>query len=277
MGYIGSVLLLIVNLVMIQFNEALGLDKGMVTRICFLMVGAWWLGFSQITFHYLKDKSKKAQAGNANNSVLAKGFHELQKVWKVIQNQSNIKKFLISFFCYSTGVQTILLIAALFAAKELKMESAELIILVLLLQIVAIGGAFLTAKFSEKKGNKIALLILLFIWAFICLTAFFVYDKLQFYALAVLLGMVMGGVQSLSRATYSKLLPENTPDATSYFSFYDVLEKLSIVLGTFLTGFAEQASDNMRIGILALGVFFLVGALVMSTVNVVAAPTQREN
>jgi UMF1 family MFS transporter len=265
MGYLGSVLLLIVNLLMIQFNEVLGVEKGFITRICFLMVGVWWLGFSQITFQYLHDK-KNGQ--KINNSLLNKGFHELQKVWQALKSQPNIKKFLLSFFCYSTGVQTILLIAALFASKELNMESSELIVLVLLLQIVAIGGAYLTAKLSGFKGNKFTLLILLSIWAFVCLTAFFVYDKMQFYLLAVLLGMVMGGIQSLSRATYSKLLPENTPDTASYFSFYDVLEKSSIVLGTFLTGFAEQQSDNMRIGILALGFFFLIGAVLMSTVQV---------
>lgn len=265
MGYLGSVLLLIANLLMIQFHEVLGAEKGFITRICFLTVGVWWLGFSQITFQYLYDKKNVQKIDNA---ILSKGFHELQKVWQALKNQPNIKKFLLSFFCYSTGVQTILLIAALFASKELNMESSELIVLVLLLQIVAIGGAYLTAKLSGFKGNKFTLLILLSIWAFVCLAAFFVYDKMQFYLLAVLLGMVMGGIQSLSRATYSKLLPENTADTASYFSFYDVLEKSSIVVGTFLTGFAEQQSDNMRIGILALGFFFIVGALLMSTVQV---------
>ncbi len=265
MGYLGSVLLLIVNLLMIQFNEVLGVEKSLITRVCFLMVGAWWLGFSQITFQYLYDKPNGKRI---NNTLLSKGFHELQKVWQALRKQPNIKKFLLSFFCYSTGVQTILLIAALFASKELNMESSELIVLVLLLQIVAIGGAYLTAKLSGFKGNKFTLLVLLSIWAFICLTAFFVYDKIQFYLLAVLLGMVMGGIQSLSRATYSKLLPEKTPDTASYFSFYDVLEKSSIVLGTFLTGFAEQQSDNMRIGILALGFFFVIGGVLMSRVQV---------
>ncbi len=265
MGYLGSVLLLIVNLLMIQFNEVLGVEKGLITRICFLMVGAWWLGFSQITFQYLYDKPNGKRI---NSTLLSKGFHELQKVWQALKKQPNIKKFLLSFFCYSTGVQTILLIAALFASKELNMESSELIVLVLLLQIVAIGGAYLTAKLSGFKGNKFTLLVLLSIWAFVCLTAFFVYDKMQFYLLAVLLGMVMGGIQSLSRATYSKLLPEKTPDTASYFSFYDVLEKSSIVLGTFLTGFAEQQSDNMRIGILALGFFFVIGGVLMSRVQV---------
>ncbi|MCU0391805.1 MAG: MFS transporter [Thermoflexibacter sp.] len=265
MGYFGSVLLLIINLLMIQFSDSLGMDKGLITRICFLMVGVWWIGFSQITFLYLQDTNKNPIMGN---NLFRKGFEELKKVLQSIKKQPNIKKFLFSFFCYSTGVQTIILIAALFAAKELKMESTELIILVLLLQIVAIGGAYLTAKLSAMRGNKFTLLILLFVWAFICLTAFFIYDKTQFYLLGVLLGMVMGGIQSLSRATYSKLLPEQTKDTASYFSFYDILEKSSIVLGTFLNGFAEQQSDNMRIGILALGFFFIFGAIFMSMVQV---------
>lgn len=272
MGYLGSTLLLLFNLVMVLKPELFGLKSaGIASQISFLLVGIWWLGFSQITFHYLKDSPNK---NPINISVLSKGFHELKNVWQSIQHQPNIKRFLFSFFCYSTGVQTLLLIAAIFAEKEIRMESSELIGVVLLLQIVAILGAFLTAQVSKKKGNQFALLLLLCIWVLICIGGYFVATKMQFYILAALLGGVMGGVQSLSRATYAKLLPESSEETdnkqtTSYFSFYDVLEKISIVIGTFLNGFITQLSDgNMRNSMLTLACFFIVGALVMSKVRV---------
>jgi len=271
MGYFGSTLLLLFNLVMVLKPELFGLESaGIASRISFLMVGIWWLGFSQITFHYLEDKPTSKPI---NFGVLSQGFRELKDVWKSIQHQPNIKRFLLSFFCYSTGVQTLLLIAAIFGEKEIKMESSELIGVVLLLQIVAILGAFSTAQISKRKGNQFTLLLLLCIWVVICIAGYFVASKVQFYALAACLGAVMGGVQSLSRATYAKLLPESSDSSdkqtTSYFSFYDVLEKTSIVVGTFLNGFITQLSDgNMRNSMLTLGCFFIVGALVMSKVRV---------
>lgn len=272
MGYLGSTLLLLVNLIMVLKYEMFGFSSaGVASQISFLMVGAWWLSFSQITFHHLKDKKK---TNPINASVLGKGFHELQRVWQSLRKQANTKRFLISFFCYSTGVQTVLLIAAIFAEKELSMESSELIGVVLLLQIVAILGALLTAQISKRKGNQFTLLLLLCIWVVICVGAFLVDSKAQFFGLAALLGATMGGVQSLSRATYAKLLPENTPDTASYFSFYDVLEKVSIVVGTFLNGYITQLSDgNMRNSMLTLACFFMVGAIVMSRVKVKAADT----
>lgn len=271
MGYFGSTLLLLFNLVMVLKPELFGLESaGIASRISFLMVGIWWLGFSQITFYYLEDKPTSKPI---NFGVLSQGFRELKDVWKSIQHQPNIKRFLLSFFCYSTGVQTLLLIAAIFGEKEIKMESSELIGVVLLLQIVAILGAFSTAQISKRKGNQFTLLLLLCIWVVICIAGYFVASKVQFYALAACLGAVMGGVQSLSRATYAKLLPESSDSSdkqtTSYFSFYDVLEKTSIVVGTFLNGFITQLSDgNMRNSMLTLGCFFIVGALVMSKVRV---------
>ncbi|TAH18031.1 MAG: MFS transporter [Cytophagales bacterium] len=272
MGYFGSTLLLIFNLIMVLNPELFGLEgAGIASKISFITVGIWWIGFSQITFYYLKDTPT---AKPINIDVLSKGFHELKDVWYSVQHHPNIKRFLISFFCYSTGVQTLLLIAAIFAEKEIKMESSELIGVVLLLQIVAIVGAFITAQISERKGNQFALMLLLFIWISICIGGYFVGSKTQFYLLAALLGAVMGGVQSLSRATYAKLLPEssdsNDKHTASYFSFYDVLEKVSIVIGTFLNGFITQLSDgNMRNSMLTLACFFIVGALVMSRVRVI--------
>ncbi len=192
----------------------------------------------------------------------------MKKVWQALKEESNTKRFLIAFFCYSAGAQTVIFLASTFATDELNFETADLIFTILILQIVAIVGAYLFARISGIWGNKKSILSMLVIWMAICLMAYFVQGKIQFYVIAALVGLVMGGIQSLSRSTYSKLLPENTEDTTSYFSFYDVLEKLAIVLGTFSFGFIEMLTGGMRNSILALTFFFLLGAIILTTVTV---------
>lgn len=266
-GYIGSLTLLVTNLLIIQKPEWFGLENSgtWIYRIAFLMVGLWWLGFAIIPFKRLpKDNPEKSQ-----ENLLGKGFEELKKVWQVIKQDRNVKSFLLSFFCYSVGVQTILFLAAVFAEKELGFDQTSLILVVLLLQFLAIVGALLFAKVSERKGNKFSLITMLFIWIGICLAAYAVDQSWQFYLVAGLVGLVMGGVQSMSRSTYSKFLPENTPDTTSYFSFYDILEKIAIVSGTFIFGLTDQLV-GMRNSVLVLTLFFVVGIFALWKVKVKA-------
>ncbi|MBR9922483.1 MAG: MFS transporter [Bacteroidetes bacterium] len=265
-GYIGSVILLIINLIIIMKPEWFGIQQdSLAIRLAFVMVGLWWIGFAIIPFTRLPRQEKSVNTEN----LIRKGWQELRKVWAVIKQEGNIKRFLFSFFFYSAGVQTVLFLATTFAEKELELATTEMIGVILLLQVVAIGGAYLFAFVSKKIGNKPSLLIMLTIWILICLTAYFVTEKGQFYAVAATVGMVMGGIQSLSRSTYSKLIPKNTEDTTSYFSFYDILEKVAIVLGTFSFGFIEHLTGGMRNSILALTVFFLLGTLLLSRVRIV--------
>ncbi|MCB9287951.1 MAG: MFS transporter [Lewinellaceae bacterium] len=264
-GYIGSVILLVFNLTMIIFYETFGFpDKGAATRFAFLTVGLWWIGFALIPFSRLPSDEKQ----KATPDLLMRGAQELRKVWRAVKHQKNTKNFLFSFFCYSAGVQTVLFLAATFAEKELHFGTAELIGVVLILQLVAIVGAVSFARLSEWKGNKLALLTMLIIWVAICLVGYFVQAKWQFYAIAAAVGLVMGGIQSLSRSTYSKLIPEETKDPTSYFSFYDVLEKTAIIIGTFSFGFVEQLTGSMRISLLVMGSFFIAGLLILLSVRI---------
>jgi len=269
-GYIGSVLLLIVNLIMIQKHDWFGFaSEEWPIRISFVMVGLWWIGFAQITFSRLpKDVNQKL-----NSKIFSKGFEELKKVWNIVKNHRDIKRFLGSFFFYSAGVQTVLFLASTFATDELKFGATDLIILILILQLVAIAGAYLFAHLSDWKGNKISIITMLFIWISICVLAFFVTEKIQFYLIAALVGLVMGGIQSVSRSTYSKLIPPGTKDTASFFSFYDVLEKVAIVLGTFSFGFIDQMMGGMRNSILALIVYFVLGLLIIFTVQIKPAKT----
>jgi UMF1 family MFS transporter len=263
MGYIGSVILFLLNLVMIKNKELLGITDGQAARLSFATTGLWWIGFAQIMFFGVPEVKKSVQF---TSKMITKGYQELFKVLQQIRQQSTIQTYLVAFFFYNMGVQTIMLLAATFGEKELHMESNELITTVLVLQLIAVVGSFAFAWVSKKYGNKMAIMIMLVIWIGVCLAAYKVTTSNEFYALAVVIGLIMGGIQSLSRATYSKLIPENTHDSASYFSFYDVVEKSSIVLGTFCYGLLEQLTGSMRNSALLLGLFFLVGLFIMNKV-----------
>lgn len=259
MGYLGGAILLILNLIMIMKYELFGIEsKGMATRISFLTVGIWWLGFALIPFYYLPNGTKK----DKQTGYLTKGYRELRKVWNDLKNNKVLKRFLGAFFIYSTGVQTVMLVATHFGAGEIKMKPEELITTILIIQFIAIAGAHLFSFASGKKGNIFVLKTAALFWALACFIAYFVQTAQQFYGVAVLVGLMMGGIQSLSRSTYSKMLPE-TNDHASYFSFYDVCEKLSIVTGMVLFGMFTQISGSMRVPIIGLVVFFLVGFILL--------------
>ncbi len=260
MGYIGSVILMTANIVVIIFHKDLGFENvDLPTRLAFLCVGLWWMGFSQITFYNLP-KSKTIET---EGSLFSKGYQELRKVLKSLKVHKDIKTFLTSFFLYNMGVQTVMYLAATFAADELKMETNSLITTILIIQLVAIPGAYLFAKLSKRNGNKLSISIMLVIWIFICFAAYLVTNESQFYLLAFVVGLVMGGIQALSRATYSKLLPENTQDTASFFSFYDVAFYLSSALGTLSFGFVQQVTGSMRNSTIALAIYFIAGLVVL--------------
>ena len=269
LGYIGSVILLITILIMIQMPDLFGLaDAQVAARVGFAMVGIWWIGFAQYTFKYLPHDQKKA----FKPGLLKNGYKEIIQVWHKIKHYPNLRRFLMSFFFYSAGVQTVIYLATIFAKKELNFETAELIILVLILQFVAIGGAYLFSYIGNIKGNRFSILIMIMIWIVICFCAYFTTDKMFFYVLAGFVGMVMGGIQSLSRATYSMLLPEKDHNTTSYFSFYDVVYKMSIVSGTFIFGLVDNLTQNLRYSVLALAILFVIGFYFMYTTRINKKP-----
>lgn len=269
-GYIGSVILLIFNLVVITYYDSFGLpDKSWAIRIAFFTVGLWWLGFAQFTF---KRMPKQEALGKSDN-LLTKGYQELRKVWQEVKEAPNTKKFLFAFFFYSAGVQTVIYLASTFAEKELSFVTEELILIILILQLVAIGGAYLFAWVSRLTTNKISLTIMILIWIGICIAAHFIESKSAFYFLAAFVGLVLGGIQSLSRSSFSKLVPSTTKDMTSYFSFYDVMYKTSIIAGTFSFGLVDQITGNMRYSVLVLGLFFVVGLIILRMVDFKATPS----
>ncbi len=261
MGYVGSVLLMIVCLAAIMLNDSMKLGWGAwPTRLSFLAVGLWWAGFAQITFNKLPPSKPSLQV--PERSIFSNGFYELKKVWQQLKTYPVTKRFLISFFFYNMGVQTVMYMATYFASGELKLQSSQLIITVLIIQLVAIGGALLFSKLSKRTSNIFTIGVLIIIWICICYFASIVTTVNQFYALAFTVGMVMGGIQSMSRSTYSKLLPP-TKDTASYFSFYDVCDKIGTVIGTLSFGFVSEFLGGMRNSVLALMTFFIIGGILL--------------
>ncbi len=267
-GYTGSVILLIINLIMIMYPELLGITSGMASRISFVMIGLWWIGFAQITFKRLPNNvfHKKPE-----DDYIWKGLRELKIVAKDLVNYPQLRTFLISFFLLSIGVQTIILMAAIFGSVELGLSSTNLIITILVIQLVAIAGAAMFSGISKRVGNIKALKITIILWMLVCFVAFFLEKEMPhvdlfFYGLGGLLGLVLGSIQSLTRSTYSKLLPE-TEDHATYFSFYDVTEKIAIVFGTLVYGFLYAITDSMQWSVLLLAFFFLASFIILSTMK----------
>ncbi|AQS93354.1 MFS transporter [Polaribacter sp. BM10] len=294
-GYIGSIILLLICLGMILVPNTFGFDTSIsepilssgnsleiekaiedaknaaslkAMRISFVMVGLWWIGFAQITFKKLPNNIYNRKP---EKDFIWKGFKELKKVWIELKGYPTLRNFLIAFFLLSVGVQTIILLATIFGSSELGLGTTNLIVTVLLIQFVAILGAWVFSNVSKKLGNFMAIKITILIWILVCFSAFMLEKELQnveiyFYALGGLLGLVLGAIQSLTRSTYSKLLPK-TQDNATYFSFYDVTEKIAIVLGTFVFGFLIYLTDSMQWSVLSLALFFVAALIVLSTLK----------
>lgn len=285
-GYVGSVLLLLINLIMIMFIDET------LTPIAFVMVAIWWAGFAQYTFKKLPENPFNKRPEKA---LWSRGFKELQKVWRQLKQLRTLKRYLLAFFVFSMAIQTIMLMAQFFGMKEVfitvdssgigygvfppmlvqqtGLDTAQLISAIILVQLIAVPGAWLFARGSAKLGNVRMLIIALSSWIAVCLFAFLIVDTpIEFYVAAGWIGFMMGGTQALSRSTYSKMLPDTT-DHASFFSFYDVLEKIGMVIGMFAFGFIEGITGSMRASVLSLIVFFSIGLLLLFWIPKQKAPT----
>ena len=257
-GYTGSVILQIVCFVFVLKNTLFGITEGFAAQLSFLLVGIWWFSFASLS---LKRLPKSEPAGEMNSkSILTNGYKELRKVWNQLTHHPLLKRYLIAFFFFNMGVQTVMLSATLYGKGELAIPTTNLIISILIIQLIAIPGAYAVSKLSGIIGNLKALMLCVFLWILICVAAYFVPREgiTEFYILAAIVGFVMGGIQSLSRSTYAKLMPE-TKDTASFFSFYDVSEKIAIVIGMFSFGFITELTGSQRTSVLALMIFFIIG------------------
>ena len=260
-GYVGSVLLQLICFVFVFMPSIVGGsdDTTIQFRICFLLVGLWWFGFGTYSLNRMPGRAAVTQPG-LQQQLLLKGYHELKAVWQQLKGQYKLRRFLSAFFCYNMGVQTVMLVAAIYGKSELQIPTTNLIGAILIIQLIAIPGAFTIARVSAKLGNLRTLQILVALWCGGCVIGYTlpVGGINEFYGLAAIVGFMMGGIQSLSRSTYAKLMP-STKDTASYFSFYDVTEKIATVIGMFGFGYITELTGSQRSSVLALMVFFVLG------------------
>ena len=273
LGYIGSVILLVFNLVMIQKPDLFGItDPSLPARISFLSVGIWWFAFAHIPLHYLPSNVFKKEA---KGNILFKGYEELGKVFRQVKGLPRLRNFIFAFFFYSMGVQTVIYLASSYGTKELGIETTFLIISILAIQLVAIVGALFFSRSSAKIGNIPSLMLACTIWGVICIVGYFVSNQWQFLGMAAAVGFVMGGIQALSRSTYAKMLPK-TEDTATFFSFYDITEKLATSSGTLVFGYLIFLTGSMRASILPLVIFFIIGLVFLTLVKrIIAKETIR--
>jgi len=268
MGYVGSVILLLINLIMINFYETFGFESEIAAmKSSFAIVGIWWLSFSQYSFYHLPTGNKGVKVPK---NIIWNGFKELKGVYKFIRTSKRFTRFLLAFFIFSFSLQTVLYIASYFGVSEIEWASSSeqtsgLIISILLIQIVAIGGAYFFTKMAQKYGNILVLTFAIFLWGAVCLYAYFIKTPIQFYMIAGLVGLLMGGTQPVARATYSLFIPD-TKDTTSFFSFYDVTEKIGIVFGMIFYAAAAQITGSVRFSVIIFMFFFFMGALLLTRV-----------
>ncbi|HEY5773159.1 MAG TPA: MFS transporter, partial [Chitinophagaceae bacterium] len=267
-GYVGSVLLQLICFVFVMMPDLFGITTEKGAQISFLFVGIWWWSFGNYSLSRLPNPIPAG--GSDQHNILTKGYKELNKVWKQVKQLPKLKRFLLSFFFYNMGVQTVMLVAALYGKGELEIPTDNLIIAILIIQLIAIPGAFVISKLSSIIGNIKTLMILVVLWIFLCIGAYFVPKGgiYEFYALGAFVGFILGGIQSLSRSTHAKLIPE-TRDTVSFFSFYDVTEKIAAVIGIVSFGYITELTGSQRNSVLALMGFFVIGLLLLFYTNAV--------
>ena len=271
-GYIGSVLLQLICFVFVMVKP-FGIDEGQGAQISFLLVGIWWWCFARFALSRLPNPVPAG--GGDQHNILTKGYKELSKVWTQVKQLPRLKRYLLSFFFYNMGVQTVMLVAAIYGKGELQIPTTNLIIAILIIQLIAIPGAYAISWLSSRIGNIKTLMVLVVLWIILCIAAYYVPKGgiYEFYGLGAFVGFIMGGVQSLSRSTYAKLMPE-TKDTVSFFSFYDVTEKLAAVVGIVTFGYLTDLSGSQRNSVLALATFFVIGFLLLVYTN--AAKEKKE-
>jgi UMF1 family MFS transporter len=263
MGYIGAVILQLICFVFVLKPDLFGITVGKASQISFLLAGVWWFGFGHWSITNLPASIKNTKTDQSDN-VFVGGYKELHKVWLQLKKLPTLDRFLGAFFFYNMGVQTVMLAATLYGKSELNIPTTNLIIAILIIQLVAIPGAMLMSRMAVKLGNFNTLMIAVSFWIAICIIGYFVPRNgiTEFYCLATMVGFVMGGIQSVSRSTYAKLMPE-TKDTASFFSFFDVTEKVAIVIGMFSFGFIIELTGSQKNAVLGLCVFFIIGLILL--------------
>ena len=265
-GFIGGGILLAINLVMIRNPQLLGIpeEDNLPVRFVILSVAIWWAVFSVFTFLWVREKTKGNPLPRGENYVSI-GFKRLVLTFKKIRQHKELFKFLVTFLIYNEGIETVIVMAAIFGSEILGMSQSEIVTLFLLGQIVAFCGSLLLGYLADRYSNKTAITLSLIIWCVLVIWAYFMKTRFEFWTIGVFIAFILGGSQAVSRSLFGLFTPrENTAE---FFGFFALGGKFSSAIGPFTFAFIRHAFDSIRIAIIALIVFFSLGLLLILFVN----------
>lgn len=265
-GFIGGGILLAINLVMIRNPQLLGIpdEDNLPVRFVILSVAIWWAVFSVFTFLLVREKTKGNPLPRGENYISI-GFKRLVLTFKKIRQHKELFKFLVTFLIYNEGIETVIVMAAIFGSEILGMSQSEIVTVFLLGQIVAFCGSLLLGYLADKYSSKSVIILSLIIWCVLVIWAYFMKTRFEFWTIGVFIAFILGGSQAVSRSLFGLFTPrENTAE---FFGFYALGGKFSSAIGPFTFAFIRHAFDSIRIAIIALVVFFSLGLLFILFVN----------
>ena len=263
LGYVGGAILLVINLVVLSVLD----DQGTAARICMLMAAAWWAAFTIVPFVRLRNRPP-VNVEKLDGGTLGRSFGQL---WHTLQHARAYPMtllFLLAYLFFNDGVQTVIYASSVYGSEELGFETDVLFIAILTVQVVAIFGALLLGRLAGRFGAKRVVLGSLVGWLFVISAGYLVPENamVPFILLAASIGLVLGGTQALSRSLFSQLIPRGRE--AEYFSLYQAMERGTSWLGTLAFGLAFTVFGSYRVAIVLLAVFFIVGGILLSRVDV---------
>ena len=278
-GYIGGSL---------QFAIALGLvamqktpeNQAMAARIGMAMTGIWWAGWTLLTLKYLKEEKTPYELPEKYRhqlkvlAYLTVGISRTIATAKKVGRFKHLTLFLIAYMIYNDGIHTVTSMATIYGTEELKLTTTALMVTLLLVQVVAIGGALIFSWLANRIGAKRSVMFALVLWSGVVTYGYFIHTATEFFILGMIVGVVLGGTQALSRSLYGAMIPEQA--SAEFYGFYSVFSKFSSIWGPTTFGVIKQVTGSARLAIISLMVFFIAGLILLGFVNEAKAKADRD-
>lgn len=281
-GYLGGGIQFALSIALISWHGALGIDRALAARIAMMSAGLWWAGFSAVTFLILKETGTAEPLPERYRRLprplafIRLGIDRTVATALRVRRYSHLLLFLVAFMIYDDGIQTVITMATIYGAEEIGLDASVLMLTLLIIQCIALFGALLFSRLGERITAKRALLITLFLWSGVVIYASrFLAGPVGYMVLGIVVGIVLGGSQSLSRSLYGSMIPPRS--SAEFYGFYSVFSKFSAIWGPLVFGIIRQVSGSSRNAIISLVVFFLVGMVLLSFVDVKKAKEARNS
>jgi MFS transporter, UMF1 family len=279
-GYIGGGLQFATALALVAGHEYIGITQAMAARIAILTAGLWWAGFSLITAFYLRETgpstlTQPSPRGGGISYYIGIGLSRTIQTALKVRRFRHLVIFLLAFMLYNDGIQTVIDMASIYGSEELKLSTTMLMVTLLVIQIIATFGALLFGWLASKMGAKRAIMLSLVLWAGVVIYAYFIQTAAEYFTLGVVVGIVLGGSQALSRSFYGSMVPEEA--SAEFFGFYTVFSRFSAIWGPVTFGVVRQSLGSSRLAIVSLIFFFVAGLILMAFVDEKKARAAKES